>query len=107
MELELLWYVLAGFILGFIVSTLWEWLHFRRERIKLRDQRIAELEASIEQERQSSTPNASGYDYVYPEDILPGVNPSQSYSGGGVLLETEREPGQHPEQNLGQNSQQV
>jgi len=32
MELELLWYVLAGFILGFIVSTLWEWLHFRRER---------------------------------------------------------------------------
>lgn len=103
MELELLWYVLAGFILGFIVSTLWEWLHFRRERIKLRDQRIAELEATIEQERQSSVPNASGYDFVYPEDILPGVNPPQTYQGGGVLLETERQPGQQP----GQHSEQA
>ena len=23
------WYVLAGFLIGFILSTLWEWLFFR------------------------------------------------------------------------------
>ena len=31
---EPVWYVLAGFILGFAVSTLWEWLHFRRYRVE-------------------------------------------------------------------------
>ena len=45
--LELLWYILAGFILGFTTSTLWEWLYFRGERMKLRDQRIAELESEL------------------------------------------------------------
>lgn len=29
---EPIWYIIAGFILGFAVSTLWEWLYFRRFR---------------------------------------------------------------------------
>lgn len=41
------WYVLAGFLLGFGVSTLWEWLYFRRQRMTIRNQRIAELEATV------------------------------------------------------------
>jgi len=41
------WYVLAGFLLGFSVSTLWEWLYFRRRRMAIRDRRIAELEATV------------------------------------------------------------
>lgn len=41
------WYVLAGFLLGFCVSTLWEWLYFRRRRMTIRNQRIAELEATV------------------------------------------------------------
>jgi hypothetical protein len=41
------WYVLAGFILGFILSTLWEWLFFRRRRMRIESQRIAELEESV------------------------------------------------------------
>ncbi len=41
------WYVLAGFMLGFILSTLWEWLYFRRRRMRIENQRIAELEAAV------------------------------------------------------------
>lgn len=32
-DMRLIWFVLAGFILGFSVSTLWEWLYFRRRRV--------------------------------------------------------------------------
>ncbi|MFN8442887.1 MAG: helix-hairpin-helix domain-containing protein [Caldilineaceae bacterium] len=30
---EPVWYILAGFILGFAISTLWEWLYYRRFRV--------------------------------------------------------------------------
>jgi hypothetical protein len=33
MESQLLWFLLAGFILGFAASTLWEWLYFRGRRL--------------------------------------------------------------------------
>lgn len=42
------WHLLAGFTIGFILSTLWEWLYFRRRRMVLRNQRIAELEAQLQ-----------------------------------------------------------
>lgn len=41
------WYLLAGFFIGFGISTLWEWLYFRRKRMTIRDRRIAELEAAL------------------------------------------------------------
>ncbi len=44
---DLLWFVLAGFLLGFITSTLWEWFYFRRERLKRTDRRILELEDKL------------------------------------------------------------
>lgn len=47
MATNLLWYVLAGFLLGFASSTLWEWFYFRKERLKLTDRRIQELEAKV------------------------------------------------------------
>src|SRR4051794_31256303 len=47
MAMNLLWYVLAGFLLGFASSTLWEWFYFRKERLKLTDRRIRELEAKL------------------------------------------------------------
>jgi hypothetical protein len=53
------WYVLAGFLLGFGVSTLWEWVYFRRRRMTIRDRRIAELEATV---RAYSAANAPGDD---------------------------------------------
>lgn len=45
---QFMWFVLAGFVLGFVVSTLWEWFHFRRERMTLRDKRVAELEEKLQ-----------------------------------------------------------
>ena len=41
------WYVLAGFLFGFILSTLWEWLYFRQRRMRIENRRIAELEATV------------------------------------------------------------
>jgi hypothetical protein len=41
------WYVLAGFVLGFILSTLWEWLYFRQRRLRSENRRIEELEAAL------------------------------------------------------------
>jgi len=41
------WHLLAGFIIGFGVSTLWEWLYFRRKRTAIRDRYVAELEATV------------------------------------------------------------
>jgi len=49
MATNLLWYVLAGFLLGFASSTLWEWFYFRKERLKLTDRRIRELEAKLQE----------------------------------------------------------
>ncbi|MFN8488096.1 MAG: helix-hairpin-helix domain-containing protein [Caldilineaceae bacterium] len=34
MQMRILWYVLAGFVLGFITSTLWEWVYFRKRRLE-------------------------------------------------------------------------
>ena len=45
---QFMWFVLAGFVLGFVVSTLWEWFHFRRERMILRDEQIDALEAKLQ-----------------------------------------------------------
>ena len=102
MELQLLWFVLAGFILGFIVSTLWEWLHFRQKFAEQRDRRIAELEASLT-ELQSSNQEAS-YNFVYPEDILPAVNEQPEHRSSGVLLETEQAQGMSQGISQGQYS---
>jgi len=76
------WYVLAGFLLGFSVSTLWEWLYFRRRRMAIRDRRIAELEATVRTyaAAATSTPVDStiGNDWAEP-----------TLQSSGVYLETE------------------
>jgi len=71
MQWHLLWYALAGLILGLTASTLWEWLHFRRKRMELRDRRVLELETELrllQQQNQElmqlvprSTPPATDY----------------------------------------------
>ena len=49
-EHKALWFVLAGLILGFALSTLWEWLYFRRARLTLNGERVAELEEVVHQQ---------------------------------------------------------
>jgi predicted flap endonuclease-1-like 5' DNA nuclease len=82
MTLRILWFVLAGFLLGFTISTLWEWFHFRRERIKLDERRVRELTAQLlDKERllESSQAMAS---------VAP-VWEGAAYQSPGVFLETE------------------
>ncbi|MFN3335708.1 MAG: hypothetical protein ACK47M_24680, partial [Caldilinea sp.] len=50
------WYLLAGFFIGFSISTLWEWLYFRRRRMAIRDRRIVELEAAVRTYAAAATP---------------------------------------------------
>ncbi|MEZ4862550.1 MAG: DUF4332 domain-containing protein [Caldilineaceae bacterium] len=35
MSFQVFWFLLAGFILGFTTSTLWEWLYYRRKRERM------------------------------------------------------------------------
>jgi predicted flap endonuclease-1-like 5' DNA nuclease len=82
MTLRILWFILAGFLLGFTISTLWEWFHFRRERIKLDERRVRELTAQLlDKERllESSQAMAS---------VAP-VWEGAAYQSPGVFLETE------------------
>lgn len=47
MSYQLLWYMLAAFIVGFALSTLWEWFYFRAARVQWRDGRLRDLEAEL------------------------------------------------------------
>ncbi len=35
MSFRVLWFVVAGFVIGFTTSTLWEWLYYRRKRLAM------------------------------------------------------------------------
>jgi hypothetical protein len=82
------WYVLAGFLLGFGVSTLWEWVYFRRRRMTIRDRRIAELEAAV---RAYSAASAPGDDPTVEDWAEP------AFQNPGVYLETEEAPSVTPQ----------
>ncbi len=78
------WYILAGFIVGFSLSTVWEWLYFRKRRMRITDRRIAELEQAM----RTQARNAATVE-VLPE---PGVTWSATeYQSPGVLLENEED----------------
>ncbi len=61
---QFMWFVLAGFVLGFTLSTLWEWFHFRRERMIVTDRRIADLEAELRSYESRGTDMGGGEDPI-------------------------------------------
>lgn len=77
MTSNLLWYVLAGVLLGFAASTLWEWLYFRQKRMTLDEERIRELEMQLAEEQalvaQLREAHGSGPVRQQPEYASPGV----------------------------------
>ena len=76
------WYLLAGFIVGFCLSTVWEWLYFRQRRMRITDRRIAELEQALRsRERDIAVVE------VLPEPALTWS--ATEYQSPGVLLENE------------------
>ncbi len=102
MTMRLLWFVLAGFLLGFAASTLWEWLYFRRKRMKLNAQRVRELEAQLHEQkmlRQDSRRPAGptlGWpqpDYHSPDVFLDSeALEEEDLSSEGTALEMQMRP---------------
>lgn len=99
MATNLLWFVMAGFLLGFATSTLWEWFYFRKERLKLTDRRIRELEAKLrdaDADIDSNRSTLAGSKSPDP-DATPGSRESTrtrawgdtAYRSPGVFLESE------------------
>jgi len=82
MTMRLLWFVLAGFLLGFAASTLWEWLHFRRERMKLRDERVRELEGQLREQKRLM-------DEMRPVSVRMPAWEQSEYHSPGVFLDSE------------------
>ncbi len=82
MESQLLWFLLAGFILGFAASTLWEWLYFRGRRL-----------AAIADPPQPAEPR----DEVVPRYESARTSPAPpetSYRSPAVFLEGEQPRGE-------------
>ena len=78
---QLIWFVVAGFLLGFVLSTLWEWIFFRRERVNLRDRRIAELESELQLLR---------HELEVRREIGQRPQAPREYRSPGVFLESEQ-----------------
>jgi predicted flap endonuclease-1-like 5' DNA nuclease len=79
MTTQLLWFTLAGFVLGFTTSTLWEWFHFRRERVKLRDRQLQALEAKVRELEAAAEARPASTDEGW----------APPYRSPGVFLESE------------------
>ena len=87
LQIRLVWYVLAGFVLGFTTSTLWEWLYFRQFRLRVRQ--TLRYQQDVTSAWQATETVDVALDSV-DEPRMPWVAPV--YQSSGVLLESEREP---------------
>jgi predicted flap endonuclease-1-like 5' DNA nuclease len=81
MQWHLLWFVLAGFVLGFSASTLWEWLYYRRLRAARQEVTPVELVAEPAEEDKADD----------VDDVLTAAMSWEAgYQGPGVYMETEQ-----------------
>ncbi len=85
-QLRILWYLLAGFVLGFAFSTLWEWLYFRRIRLG-----HSQAEEQVEARTRAWLAPDSG-EYGAGQALRMARNERQTahYQSQGVLLENEQ-----------------
>ncbi len=49
MQWQEFWLILGGFLLGLVISTLWEWFYFRQQRVEWHDAEVERLEAELRQ----------------------------------------------------------
>ena len=75
-----LWFIVAGFVLGFTLSTLWEWLYYRRKRQELLQRYRATV--LVDDER-------SPKEIVNRDSFDTDIRKMPSYRSSGVLLESE------------------
>ncbi|MBV7328697.1 hypothetical protein KFU94_10640 [Chloroflexi bacterium TSY] len=113
MIIRLLWFLVGGFILGFMTSWLWEWLYYRQKRLRWESRRVKELEEQVHYLRShqpqtvssetsndesarplaSALPSASG---MLSSTAPPTRYGSQDYTSLGALTKDEQEGGQPP-----------
>jgi predicted flap endonuclease-1-like 5' DNA nuclease len=87
-----LWLVLAGFLLGFTASTLWEWFYFRKQRVKPREAR-----ARAPEDKAHGLHDLQELHDLEERGALPARAKRQpaaatSYRSPGVFLESEGAP---------------
>lgn len=82
-----LWFIVAGFILGFTASTLWEWLYFRKKRQQMPVRAWKQGGATA-----ISSPESQSIASPRDRDLVHNTRRPQSYRSSGVLLENERLP---------------
>ena len=106
MQMRIFWYVLAGFVLGFITSTLWEWLYFRKRRLE-RDSAFAKGAAFTAAWRSETASRAETSSANMPDPAMPPQNVARrktpaaatndellwqtsAYRSPGVFLDSEK-----------------
>lgn len=82
MSFRVLWFVVAGFVIGFTTSTLWEWLYYRRKRLAMLETHSAFVRDVSRTQRADAAP-ADGNDANWS---------SPSYRSPGIFLESEQPP---------------
>lgn len=84
MNWQLLWFVLAGFVVGFAVSTLWEWVYYRGLRQRALAQRAAVREYPVTASESAPAPGVTTADapveagYRTPAVFIEGERPGST-----------------------------
>ena len=60
------WWLLVGILIGWLLSTLIEWLWFRRKRMEVQDERVAELENALRSSADTSPSATQGAGMAIP-----------------------------------------
>lgn len=88
-----LWFLLAGIILGFSVSTLWEWLYFRRKRVRQADSsRYALADNADQLRRYELTPVVAVGSGALLDSEQPAVATAESRDAEAAPLASPAEP---------------
>ncbi len=80
---QVIWFIGAGFILGFAASMLWEWLYYRRKRNAQVEAATLAVLPAIRADDQTATPSDAS---AKPTD----ESWAMSYRGSGIYLESEQ-----------------
>jgi len=84
MSFRVLWFVVAGFVIGFTTSTLWEWLYYRRKRLAMLAEHgafVREVGRTQRAGTEAMTADADGANWSAP-----------AYRSPGIFLESEQPP---------------
>lgn len=112
MSFRVIWFVIAGFVLGFTTSTLWEWLYYRQRRRRLLEQHQQTLldaqrtstprppRTVVNQSPQTDSASATADQQRTDPPTNKAVDPEwqlPAYRSSGIFLESEqKDPTQLP-----------